>query len=237
MADAFWKIGELASRTGISVRTLHHYEEIGLVTASHRTPAGHRLYGREEVARLQQVLSLRALGFSLQEIRGLLEARRMNARQIIDLHLARLRRQIELQQELCSRLQALAAQPDLASAEQIIKTIEVMTMFEKYYTKEQLDTLAKRREMLGEDRMRAAQEEWPRLMQSVRDEMRKGTDPKDPRVAALARRWRELIEEFTGGDAGIEQSLRNMYRQESQFAEQQGFDRELNDYIQRALSS
>jgi hypothetical protein len=71
----------------------------------------------------------------------------------------------------------------------------------------------------------------------VREEMRKGTDPKDPRVGALAKRWRELIEEFTGGDAGIEESLRNMYKQESHFAEQQGLDREMSDYIQRALSA
>ena len=236
MTHALWKIGELASRTGVSIRTLHHYDEIGLLSPSHRTPAGHRLYGREEVARLQQVLSLRQLGFSLGEIGDVLDRPGFDARKVIELHIARLRQQIEMQQDLCARLEAVAAHYPSASADEIIKTIEVMTMFDKYYTKEQLDTLAKRREMLGEEHLRAVQEEWPRLMKSVRDEMRAGTDPKDPRVVALARRWMELIHEFTGGDAGIEQSLRNMYRQESQLAEQQGLDGEMNEFIRRALA-
>ncbi|MEA2488332.1 MAG: hypothetical protein QOH21_124, partial [Acidobacteriota bacterium] len=62
MTNAHWKIGELAKRTGVSVRTLHHYDEIGLLTPSHRTESGHRLYGREEVIRLQQIVSLRQVG-------------------------------------------------------------------------------------------------------------------------------------------------------------------------------
>jgi MerR HTH family regulatory protein len=68
-----WKVGELAGRTGLSVRALHHYEEIGLLVPSGRTRAGHRLYAEAEVLRLQQIVSLRALGFSLAEIRGCLD--------------------------------------------------------------------------------------------------------------------------------------------------------------------
>ena len=49
-------VGELAKLTGVTVRTLHHYDEIGLVTPSQRTAAGYRLYGERDVLRLQQVL-------------------------------------------------------------------------------------------------------------------------------------------------------------------------------------
>ena len=54
------KVGELARRTGLTVRTLHHYDEIGLLRPSLHTDSGHRLYTGRDVARLQQVLSLRA---------------------------------------------------------------------------------------------------------------------------------------------------------------------------------
>lgn len=64
-----WKVGDLAGRTGLSVRTLHHYDEIGLLSPSGRTGSGHRLYSAEDVLRLQRIRSLRALGFSLEEIR------------------------------------------------------------------------------------------------------------------------------------------------------------------------
>jgi DNA-binding transcriptional MerR regulator len=57
------KVGELARRTGLTVRTLHHYDEIGLLNPSLHTEAGYRLYTAGDVARLQQVLSLRQLGF------------------------------------------------------------------------------------------------------------------------------------------------------------------------------
>ena len=180
------KVGELAKRTGISVRTLHHYDEIGLVSPSHRTESGHRLYGREEIVRLQQVLSLRQLGFPLEEIRDVLARRDFDAQRLVLDHIARLKRQIAAQQELCARLEAVAAHYESASADEFIQAIEVMTMFDKYYTKDQLDTLAKRGEMLGPEKMREVQEEWPRLIASVREEMQRGTDPKDPGC----RRWR-----------------------------------------------
>ena len=229
------KVGELAKRTGISIRTLHHYDDIGLVSPSHRTESGHRLYDREDVVRLQQVLSLRQMGFPLEEIRELLARRDFDAQELIRNHIDRLRRQIEVQQELCARLEAVAAHYDTATADEFIQAIEVMTMFDKYYTKEQLDTLAKRAEMFGEEKMREVQEEWPRLIASVREEMQRGTDPKDPKVQALAKRWMELVEAFTGGDDGIRESLKNFYRGEPQFAQQQGLDAGMSEYVQKAL--
>lgn len=68
-----WKVGELAKSTGVSVRTLHHYDHIGLLTPSDHTETGHRLYTTDDIARLQQILSLRQLGFSLEEINEFFE--------------------------------------------------------------------------------------------------------------------------------------------------------------------
>ncbi len=69
MASEAMKVGELARRTGISIRTLHYYEEIGLLDPPRQATSGHRIYGVEEVARLQQILSLRQLDLPLDEIR------------------------------------------------------------------------------------------------------------------------------------------------------------------------
>src|SRR6516162_5015157 len=67
------KVGELAKRTGLTIRALHHYDEIGLLKPSLHTEAGHRLYTTADIARLQQVLSLSQLGFSLEEVRDCLD--------------------------------------------------------------------------------------------------------------------------------------------------------------------
>lgn len=65
-------VGRLARAAGVTVRTLHHYDEIGLLRPSQRTPAGYRSYAPADVARLQRVLGYRALGLGLDEIAALL---------------------------------------------------------------------------------------------------------------------------------------------------------------------
>src|SRR5207249_7059073 len=102
------KVGELARRTGLTIRTLHHYDEIGLLAPSLHTEAGHRLYTADDVARLQQVLSLRQLGFSLEQVSDCLHQAEFSPLEVIRLHLARLREQIEMQRNLCGRLEAVA---------------------------------------------------------------------------------------------------------------------------------
>src|SRR5580765_1430935 len=101
------KVGELAQRTGLTVRTLHHYDAIGLLRPSFHTEAGYRLYTAGDVARLQQVLSLRQLGFSLDEVRDCLDRPGFSPLEVVDLHVARLRGQLESVQKLCGRLEAL----------------------------------------------------------------------------------------------------------------------------------
>jgi hypothetical protein len=96
---------------------------------------------------------------------------------------------------------------------ELMATIEVMTMIEKHYTSEQLATLEQRREQLGPERMQKAQNDWAELIAAVEREYEAGTDPADPRVRELATRWQDLVEQFTGGDAGIRDSLDRMYRE------------------------
>jgi DNA-binding transcriptional MerR regulator len=77
MQSAAMKVGELAQQTGVSVRTLHYYDEIGLLSPSSHTDAGHRLYADSGIICLQQIMFLRQVGFSLEEIRDCLEQRNM----------------------------------------------------------------------------------------------------------------------------------------------------------------
>lgn len=62
-------VGEVARLAGVTVRTLHHYDEVGLVVPAGRTDAGYRTYGHDEIERLQEVLFFRELGFSLAAVK------------------------------------------------------------------------------------------------------------------------------------------------------------------------
>ncbi|WP_049567122.1 MerR family transcriptional regulator [Nonomuraea sp. SBT364] len=72
MPDGLVQIGEVAERLGLSLRTIRHYEEVGLVVPE-RTPGGFRLYSETEIGRLALVKRMKPLGFSLDEMRDLLD--------------------------------------------------------------------------------------------------------------------------------------------------------------------
>ncbi|MCJ7738454.1 MAG: MerR family transcriptional regulator, partial [Anaerolineae bacterium] len=68
-----YRISELARMAGVSVRTLHHYDHIGLLAPSARTEAGYRLYGDADLLRLQQILFFKELDIPLGDVRQILD--------------------------------------------------------------------------------------------------------------------------------------------------------------------
>jgi MerR family transcriptional regulator, thiopeptide resistance regulator len=211
------RIGEVAAATGLTVRTLHHYDEIGLLAASGRSEAGYRLYSDADVRRLYRIVAFRRLGFALGEIGPLLDRDGGDPRAVVRDQLTRLDADLELMRRLHDRLRRLLEAlegADGAASELFLEAIEGITMSEQYYTPEQLAQLDERRRALGEDGMARAQQEWADLIAEAEALRARGTDPSDARVQAIAARWQELIEQFTGGDAGIRDSLKRMYETE-----------------------
>lgn len=238
-----WKVGELASLTGLTVRTLHHYDEINLLKPSKDLNSGHRLYREEDIIQLQQILSLRQLGFSLEEIKGCLQNPDFSPVKVIQSHLDKLHQQIELQQQLKRLLTGIYVHlqaEEKVSTNDLIKTIEVTKMseelFNQYYTKEQRQYLDERAQAIGEEQIQQVQNDWQDLFAAVEAEMNKGTKPTDEKVLVLAKRWSELVESFTGGNSGVMQGLNNMVQAEYPTMQQQfGFpDARLFEYIGKA---
>lgn len=238
------KVGELARRTRLTIRTLHHYDEIGLLRPSLHTESGHRLYTAGDVARLQQVLSLRQLGFSLEEIRDCLNRPDFSPVELIERHLARLREQVELQRKLCERLEAIAAglrAAGEASAEEFLQTIEVMTMIESYYTPEQMESFRKRNAeaaAAGEDLTQQGTVAWQELLAQLKVEMDSGTDPADPKVQALEKRRQDLVNAFSGGDKAVEENLKRLWMEQGdKLCAQFGIDPKLMAYLGKAAEA
>lgn len=215
-------VGELASRTGRTVRALHHYEAEGLLSPE-RTPAGHRRYGPRQIERLQRIVSLRAIGTPLSQIRDVLDAPGFDPVALVERHRELLTTEAARMTALADRLDGLLrllrlrqetgapVTPDI-----FLSLLKIMQDIEQHYTPEQLRQLAERREGLGEDTIRSVEAEWPQLFEKVGHAMDAGTDPSDPNVRALIDRWDELVGLFTGDDAGIQQSLGTAWEANSQ---------------------
>lgn len=200
------KVGELARRTGLTVRTLHHYDEIGLLVPSLHTESGHRLYSDRDVARLQRIVSLRQLGFSLDEIRDCLDRADYSPLTVIDLHVARLKERIEHERSLCGRLELVASllrTVGEVSTDDLLKTIEAMTTMETMYTPDQMKQFQEIAQKVGPEEINAIQDGWTALFAELR--ANPNLDPASAEARSIADRWDALLERTKRGYEGYPQ--------------------------------
>lgn len=235
---------EFAERAGVTVRTLHHYDRLGLLKPSGYTPAGYRLYGERDLARLQQIVTLKFIGLPLKRIKELLDRRELDLTATLRLQ----RRAIEEQRqrletiiaaiERAERMMADTRAPDWDAFRKIIEVINMennMEWMKKYYTDEQLEELAAR----GAGGVREQGErDWPILIREVEEAASAGEDPASEKSQALARRWSALIEAFTGGNPAITESLKRLYADQANWPDtfQKPYGNEVETFISKAIA-
>lgn len=211
------KIGEVAKKTGVSVRSLRHYDEIGLLKPSSHSESGYRLYTKADILRLQQIVSLKQMKFPLTRIQSMLGKDSMSLQQTLQLQQQFLEQQLTQQQTLSRRINQLLGRlkaHDDISLELIYQTMENIKMLEKYYTPEQLETLEKRPFHIDEMEGQKYSDAWDEIFSELEKLKSSGVKATDIKTKPIALKAKALIAKFTGGDKGIEQSLENMYLQE-----------------------
>jgi len=244
--EKLFQAREFAELTGVTVRTLHHYDRLGLLKPSRYTGAGYRLYGEGDLARLEQIVALKFIGFSLKEIKDLLK------RDSFDISVA-LRRQREAIEEKRRRLE-LAIQA-IQRAEYVIgttrepgwetfiKIIEVINMqhdmdwSKKYYSEEAQSEIARRAAAIPREVIEQAQRDWAILIKEVEAVVASGEDPAGEKAGRLAARWSELLKGFTGGNAEIQKGLNKMYADKANWpaAMPRPFGDEVQAFIMEAM--
>ena len=148
-----WRVGELAEQTGLTVRTLHHYDEIGLLVPSLHNSAGHRRYTGDDVRRLHHVIALRGFGFALAEIAELLDETTIDPRTLFSRQLDQVTEQlaasVRLKHQLQRALNTIDAEHE-PSSQTIIELIEVMITMQNPLTQEQFARLTADRTTFAE---------------------------------------------------------------------------------------
>ena len=243
-----YRVSEFAEKAGITVRTLHHYDRLGLLKPSSRTTAGYRLYGDRDFARLQQIVTLKFIGLPLKQIKDLLDRSdldlkstlRMQRRLLLDKRL-QVEAAIQAIEEAERSLKSGAA-PDLAALKKIIEVMERQNSMEwakKYYSEEAQSKIAERARTWTPELQAKAEQDWKTLISDVESAIAGKVDPAAPEALVLAQRWSELIRSFTGGDSGIQQGLNKIYADQaswpSTFA--RPFSDEVWQYIKQAMAA
>src|SRR4051812_25661788 len=182
------KVGELARSSGLTVRTLHHYDEIGLLKPSGRSDSGYRLYADADIARLHGIQALRQLGLALTDIAALLDDQRTAPAMILQQQLNALDRQIAQASELRARLALIRDGLDAGNApptEDWLQALSLMATYGKYFSTAELKQIF--------DGWHKIEHEWPLLLDEVRALMDAGAHPESPEAQGLARRWMGLV--------------------------------------------
>ena len=238
----WYRASEFASLAGVTVRTLHHYDRLGRLKPSGRTTAGHRMYGERDFARLQQVVTLKFIGFPLKDIKELLDRDRFDLPAALRLQrevIAEKRRRLDMAVRAIEKVErelATGEEPDWEGFAKIIEVINMQNDWEwvkKYYTEEQLQQLAARYSPEVQER---AERDWAALIKDIEASL--GEDPASEKAQALIARWAELIERFTGGDPGIRENLGRLYADQANWppAASKPYSDDVGAFIAKALS-
>jgi DNA-binding transcriptional MerR regulator/2-polyprenyl-3-methyl-5-hydroxy-6-metoxy-1,4-benzoquinol methylase len=233
------KVGELAKRTGLTVRTLHHYDAIGLLNPSAHSETGYRLYNRHDVKRLYHILALIRLGLSLSRIGTLLAGADPDISNIIEQQVNALNEQIARGGQLRDRLLRLREQlerDDEPALIDCLQTLELMTMYDKYFSPEELTKLRERGQInsVATERIES---EWPDLIEAVRQQMETKASPGSPEVQVLCRRWQQLVRSFAGNDTNVVRKLVSMYQQEGSLEAHTGIDSAMLEFMRLAIAA
>lgn len=224
--DHGYRVGEFAGLTGVSIRTLHHYDRLGLLRPSSRSEAGYRFYAARDLLRLQQILTLRYLGFSLASIGEILDRPDFDLERSMRIQEDVIRDRIASFARVGQALQALlrhhqktggwdwdlVTRASAAARDGLAQKEETMS---DYYSREEL---AERMRETAKDvqaaEIQAVEQGWAALLAEVR--ANRDLDPRSAQARDLADRWNALVARTMQGfqgDPKIGATIAENYRQ------------------------
>ncbi|MEY8001994.1 MerR family transcriptional regulator [Clostridium sp. Mt-5] len=213
--EDFITVGELAKKVGVTVRTLQYYDKIGLLKAGFNE-GGHRIYKLDDIIKLQQILFLKSLGFSLKQIKNKILKQRTslgfeqiftNQRKILIGQITNLNKIVNMLNEVIDEIKIGKE----ISFEKLMFIMEQMnqgnpyTFVIRYFGDEQLKNLARR--FYSPEKYREYMEEYKDIFTRLNDLYRKGADPLGSEGQKLAKDWWKMVNQFTAGDTNLLKSL------------------------------
>ncbi|KIL53560.1 hypothetical protein KP77_05360 [Jeotgalibacillus alimentarius] len=238
--NELWKIGEVAELTGLTIRTLRYYDQIKLFSPSEHTESGHRLYTKEDLIRLQPILSMKQMGMPLEDIHHLTSNKpEQTAADVLKTQIQRVKQNIQAQQTLLKELEGalrITQSNQMMTIQELTRLMEAMKLSkEKYFTKEQLERIREHYDTLDSDTLSAAQQRFENLISRIRIEIQKSTSPNDGYVQQLAAEWNEMINTFSKNDPALRQQAEQFHAENPGNNLQFGMDVEVYRFIMEVL--
>src|SRR5690349_102701 len=222
MQSRIYQVSAVAQIAGVSVRTLHHYESIGLLAPSARTSAGYRLYNDQDLLRRQQILIGRKLGLSWAGSRPLLDDPAVSRRELLLQQRAQLLERVRVDQAVIRSIDAALSLGESPSGASAMDMKQIFDGFdpaeyegEAYARWGQTDAYkesTRRARHYSEADWRRFKAEWDEIMNDAAAALRAHRSPDDPQVMEIAERHRLSIDRwFYPCSGAMHASLANMF--------------------------
>lgn len=220
-----YTVRQLARMAGVSVRTLHYYDQIGLLRPSSHRPNGYREYGDDAVIELQQILFFRELGFGLKDILRILGSPDFNVREALESHRLLLEKKAERIAELLrtvdKTIQRIEGERDMDIKEYYegfsdAQIEEYRSEARRRWGEEKVAESEASVLKMGKERMREIQAEGGAVFQALADLMPRGVE--SPEVQEQITKWREWLEHFSTYSDEAVLGLARMYSEDERFA-------------------
>ncbi|MCA1041986.1 MerR family transcriptional regulator [Bacillus infantis] len=240
--DKYWKVGEIAEITGLSIRTLRYYDQIKLLSPSEYTKSGHRRYSHEDIQRLVEILSLKQMGFSLDDIKGLKE--KDNNSTILNTlgnQIESIKSDIEIQQQLLKQLESVHdeftnSNKDFVSLQNLTALFELMKVSQSnYFSQNQIDMMRNHYHSIDEKTLRNKEKEFTLILNKLRIKKESGASVSNSEVQSLARRWQQIIYSISPNNIEFQKNAERYYAENPDIASRVGVEPSLYKYIQDAL--
>ncbi|MYM73334.1 MerR family transcriptional regulator [Duganella sp. FT134W] len=234
MEKTVLKIGELAARSGLTVRALHHYDSIGLLTPSARADSGYRLYNRDDVERLHKIQALRKFGMSLADIGTFLASPDAQFADIVAQQIAALDQQIKQACTLRDQLSLLQRQmpsEEAPALEDWLGALEHMKLYEQYFTPEELRRLP----FWQQSARRNAK--WRGMVSELQSLMERGVATDSAEASALSQRWMETLEHDTATNPAFAHRMTQLLQQERTEGRRSPITEAMQHYIGAAFNA
>jgi len=224
------KVGQLAKQVCLSVRTLHHYDEIGLLSPSVRTPAGHRLYNTGDISLLYRIQALKQLGLSLQQISDIIRERSQELPDILSQQVFRLDQEMEQARQLktkITRLQSSLQSGDAPDVENWLDTLALMNVYEKYLTAEDIEELNNCAMAVKHE----LEHDWPQMVKKLQEMMEQKVSPDTRQAKEFVVRWTEMLERLVGNNPNLLLKVYSMSQNEVEMQIQRGISPAMTEYL------
>ena len=228
------KIGELATRCGLSIRTLHHYDAIGLLRPTERTAGGARLYGWHDFRRLHRILALKQMGYGLTDIHDVLDNASIDPLTILDRQAQLLDAQARRAKALSATLEDVArrlATGADADAADWLSLLELTALYDQHLSDDEV--LALRSPAASTSQ--AIEADRRQLVLEVAQCMRENVSPSGRQARELAWRWVDMVVTLTSNNAALAGKLRRLQEENRRAQDIVGIDAAMLQWIDHAI--